>query len=267
MSPLARSARHDDRTNGPEGSGAEREEAVAAPVSVDEALPLLAGGEMEVLGLMPRASNYTFLAEIAQGERATLAVYKPRSGETPLWDFPDGTLCKREVAAFEVARALGWPAVPPTVLRRGPHGLGSVQLFVDAEPQEHYFTLVERDPEPFRSVAAFDVVINNADRKGGHCLLGPDGTVWLVDHGVCFSAQPKLRTVIWDFAGQAVPPALREDLRRVAGALRSGPLHETLAGLLAPAEVEAAARRADRLADRGSFPEPGNGRAYPWPPL
>jgi uncharacterized repeat protein (TIGR03843 family) len=232
-----------------------------------EVFALLAEGDLRALGLLPRASNYTFLAEVSNGTHQALAVYKPRSGEQPLWDFPDGTLCNREVAAHLLARALGWPAVPPTVLRDGPHGPGSVQLFIDADPREHYFTLAQRDPTPFRAIAAFDVAANNADRKGGHCLLGPDGSVWVVDHGVCFSVEPKLRTVIWDFAGEPLPNELARDLERVSGELRSGPLRTAMIELLTSREVDAAARRAEVLARDGCFPRPTTGRSYPWPPV
>ncbi len=232
-----------------------------------EALTLLSNGEIRPLGLMPRASNYTFLAEVWSGEQTALAVYKPRDGEMPLWDFPEGTLCLREVAAYLLSKELGWPSVPPTVLREGPHGLASVQLFVDATPGEHFFTLRERCLEEFMPVAAFDVVANNADRKSGHCLLGRDETIWVVDHGVCFSEEPKLRTVIWDFEGEPVPPKLRDDLTRVAGALRSGALRDQLTGLLEPDEIGATAARAERLAKVGRFPFPGTERSYPWPPV
>jgi hypothetical protein len=235
--------------------------------SEDSAVDLLAEGEMQLLGLMPNASNYTFLAEVRRGERASLAVYKPRKGETPLWDFPDGTLCRREVAAYVLARGLGWPSVPPTVLRDGPHGQGSVQLFVDCDPAEHFFTLRESSPEAFLPFAAFDVVANNADRKGGHCLLDSGGRIWAVDHGVCFSPEPKLRTVIWDFAGEPVPADLLGDVARVAKELRAGSLREALLGLLSGPEVDATARRAERLARAARFPMPGAGRSYPWPPV
>ncbi|HEX2089716.1 MAG TPA: SCO1664 family protein [Actinomycetota bacterium] len=233
----------------------------------EEALRLLSDGEIRPLGLMPRASNYTFLAEVSSGEQTALAVYKPREGETPLWDFPDGTLCLREVAAYLLSKELGWPSVPPTVLREGPHGLASVQLFVDAAAGEHFFTLRERCLEEFMPVAAFDVVANNADRKSGHCLLDPDGKVWVVDHGVCFSEDPKLRTVIWDFAGEPVPPNLREDLVRLAKALKSGESRRAFEGLLAARELDATAARAERLARSGRFPFPRTERSYPWPPV
>jgi uncharacterized repeat protein (TIGR03843 family) len=228
---------------------------------------LLTRGQVRLLGILPRASNYTFLAEISEGEHTSLAVYKPRDGETPLWDFPDGTLHRREVAAYELSRALGWPNVPVTVLRDGPHGPGSIQRFVDADLSEHYFTLRERDEEPFRAVALFDVVANNADRKSGHCLLDAGGEIWLIDHGTCFSAEPKLRTVIWEFAGEPVPPGRLADLRRVARELRSGPLASTMTSLLTRGEVEATARRAEALVHAGRFPDPGAGRPYPWPPV
>jgi hypothetical protein len=222
---------------------------------------------MRLLGLLPNASNSTFLAEVAGADEAILVVYKPRDGEAPLWDFPDGTLCRREVAAYVLATALGWPAVPPTILRDGPLGPGSVQLFVRADPAEHFFTLRDRSLEAFLPVAAFDVVANNADRKGGHCLRDADGTIWMVDHGVCFSTEPKLRTVIWDFADDPVPSRLLEDVVRVARELRGGALGTELGRLLSPAEVEATARRAERLATYGRYPTPGLDRAYPWPPV
>jgi hypothetical protein len=226
---------------------------------------LLERGELQLRGLLPRASNFTFLAEVTDGGRGLPIVYKPRAGETPLWDFPEGTLCNREVAASIVADALGWPSVPPTVLRDGPHGPGSVQLFVDADPREHYFTLRERYPEAFRAVAAFDVLAGNGDRKSGHCLLGSDGTVWVVDHGLCFNARPVLRTVIWDFAGEPVPAGLVADLYRIERELRGGSLGAALAPLLDPDEIDAAAERAAALAGAGVFPAPGPGRSVPWP--
>ena len=152
------------------------ERALEAGLSDPAVPPALARGELEILGLLPRSSNYTFLVRATgeDGDQA-LGVYKPQRGEMPLWDFPEGTLCRREVAAYVVARALGWPNVPPTILRDGPEGLGSVQTSVTFDPEEHYFTLQERFVEEFRAVAAFDLVVNNADRKGGHCLLGEDG--------------------------------------------------------------------------------------------
>ena len=197
-----------------------------------------------------------------------LAVYKPQRGESPLWDFPQGSLCRREVAAYIVARELGWPHVPPTVLREGPEGPGSVQRFIPFEPQEHYFTLQDRFPEAFMAIAVFDLVINNADRKGGHCLLGEDGRIWTIDHGVCFHEDPKLRTVIWEYMDRSIPGALVADVRRLAEGLADGrgACHE-LSDLLGPTEVTALRRRAESVVADPVFPSPIGGRPYPWPPV
>lgn len=237
------------------------------PAPAADALDLLARGEVRPQGLITGASNFTFLAQVVDGDRSLLAVYKPRAGETPLWDFPDGTLCNREVAAYLVARDLGWPNVPPSVLRDGPHGEGSVQLFVDAVPGEHYFTLRDRFEDVFRSVAAFDLVVGNGDRKGGHCLLARDGRIWAVDHGLSFAARPWLRTVIWDFAGQPVAEALREDLARLGEQMEGGALRDDLLALLTEEEVDATAERARALAAAGRYPAPGPGRVHPWPAI
>ena len=226
-----------------------------------ELLERLASGRIEIEGRLPGASNHTFLVRVDGGPLR--AVYKPTAGEAPLWDFPDGSLAGREVAAHEVATGLGWPNVPPTVLRDGPFGPGAVQLFVDADPEEHFFTLREGRLDDFRPVALFDAVVNNADRKGGHCLLGADGAIWLVDHGLCFHEEPKLRTVIWDFAGEPIPDALRGGLERMALDIPA----ERLRALLTDAEIEAMVDRARRLLGDGRFPEPGPGRAVPWPPV
>jgi uncharacterized repeat protein (TIGR03843 family) len=235
----------------------------------DPAVPrVLVAGELEVLGLLPNASNHTFLARARRDDEEMLAVYKPRLGETPLWDFPEGTLCAREVATYVVARTVGWPNVPATVLRDGPYGIGSVQRFIPFDPEQHYFTLGDRFPVEFRRVAAFDLVVNNADRKAGHCLLGEDGRIYVVDHGVCFSQEPKLRTVIWDFIGQPLEERLRADLRRLAGDVRGGSVHDELANLLVEDELEALAARADSVAEMDRFPDPGpDRRPFPWPPI
>lgn len=235
----------------------------------DPAVPrVLAVGELEVIGLLPNASNHTFLARARRDDEEMLAVYKPRGGETPLWDFPDGTLCAREVATYVVARTLGWPNVPATVLRDGPYGVGSVQRFVPFVPEEHYFTLGDRFLAEFRGVATFDLVVNNADRKAGHCLLGQDGHIYIVDHGVCFSQEPKLRTVIWDFIGEPLEEQVRVDLRRLASDVRRGTVRDELANLLAEPELDALAARADAVARMDRFPDPGpDRRPFPWPPI
>ena len=230
-----------------------------------DVLRVLERGELEPLGLLPRASNFTFLCSVRDGADELLAVYKPREGEAPLWDFPEGTLCHREVAAYVLADGLGWPRVPPTVLRDGPQGVGSVQRFLPFHPEQHYFTLLEERPDDFRRVALFDVVANNADRKSGHCLLADDGEVFVIDHGVCFSDEPKLRTVIWDFVDEPIPPGMLEDLRALQGRLAAGAVRERFLELLSPAEVAASELRLADLIDLGRFPEPGPGRPYPWP--
>jgi uncharacterized repeat protein (TIGR03843 family) len=236
-------------------------------VPLEEALRILGDGSLEPLGLMTDASNATFLVEVCDADTTLLAIYKPRAGEAPLWDFPEGTLYRREVAAYLLSAALGWPNIPPTVLRDGIHGPGAVQLFVEADLREHYFTLRHTRLRDFTPVAAFDVVANNADRKSGHCLLDAGGDIWFIDHGVCFNTEPKLRTVIWELAGTALPDALAGDLRRVAADLRSGPLREAMAALLSETEVDATARRAERLARVGRYPVPNSRRPYPWPPV
>jgi hypothetical protein len=234
-----------------------------------EVTPALATGEIHILGLMPNASNATLLVRCGQGAEEEFAVYKPARGETPLWDFPEGTLHRREIAAYEVARALGWPDVPATVLRDGPEGPGSLQRFVTFDPAQHYFTLAEDRPETFIRIALFDLVINNADRKGGHCLLDADGTVWVIDHGVCFAVEPKVRTVIWDFIGEPFPEGAADDLARAAADLLPGaPLHERLAPLLDPAEIAAIGARIATLREAGALPQPDpTTRPFPWPPI
>ncbi len=229
----------------------------------------LAEGRIELLGLLPNASNVAFLARCSAGDDERFAVYKPSRGETPLWDFPEGTLHRREVAAFVVAAALGWPNVPPTVLRDGPEGPGSLQLFVRFQVGEHYFTLQDERREDFGRVALFDLVVNNADRKAGHCLLGEDGRIWVIDHGVCFSDEPKLRTVIWDLLDEPIPDRERADLQRLAGDLDArGDALEALAALLAPEEVNAVRERLAHLLTLERFPGPEPGtRPYPWPPI
>jgi uncharacterized repeat protein (TIGR03843 family) len=247
--------------------GDERTPVADPEVTEADLLLRLERGDLEPLGLLPRSSNFTYLCRGLHEGEEFFAVYKPRAGEAPLWDFPEGTLCRREVAAYVLARALGWPRVPPTVLRDGPQGFGSVQLFLPFDPDHHYFTMMQERPDDFRRVALFDVVANNADRKAGHCLLAEDGRLFVVDHGVCFSEDPKLRTVIWDFALEPIPPAMLDDLRTLAPKLERGPTADRLRALLDEAEVEAARHRLAELVRRASFPEPGPGRPYPWPPV
>jgi uncharacterized repeat protein (TIGR03843 family) len=239
---------------------------VSEGLDVAAALELLTEGELEVLGRIPWASNATLLAQVCLNDRDSLAIYKPRRGEQPLWDFPDGTLYRREVAAYLVSEALGWGLVPPTVARGGPFGIGSAQLYVEADAQLTAFELVEHGNRAMPLVAAFDAVINNADRKGGHCLASRvGGRVWAIDHGVCFHTEPKLRTVLWDFAGQTLPAGVAADLDGLAATLRDGSLRRGLHGLLDADEIAALGERAATLAGTGCFPLPSGRRPYPWP--
>ncbi len=245
--------------------------------ALDEMLPLLQNGRVEIEGLLPWSSNYAFLVRVCDGPREVGAVYKPQRGERPLWDFPQGTLCLREQAAFVISRALGWHLVPPTVLREAQHGLGTVQLYVDHDPARHYFTIegsAALRPQ-LQRIALLDVLINNADRKAGHVLIeeteetAEPARLWGIDHGICFHVDAKLRTVIWEFGGTPIPAALKADLDGVRQQLDTtgDPLRATLAELLSPAEMEALGYRLIRLIDRANFPKPGAGRHYPWPPV
>jgi hypothetical protein len=229
---------------------------------------LLREGRIKPRGLMPDCSNYTYLSHVrGDGGSETLAIYKPAPGETPLDDFPDGTLGKREVAAYLVSASLGWQVVPLTVYRSdGPMGPGSLQQFIAADLQEHYFSLMPARAADFRAMAAFDVIVNNADRKSGHCLIDGEGHIWGVDNGLTFHSLPKLRTVIWEFAGEEVPGNLRRDAQRLANDLLAGPSWVgNLRELISPAELRALTQRARRIADEGRYPEPTSRWAYPWP--
>jgi uncharacterized repeat protein (TIGR03843 family) len=225
-------------------------------------IDLLARGAITPKGRLPGSSNVTLLVELALEGRRGLAVYKPARGERPLWDFPPG-LFKREIAAWELSEALGWGLVPRTIRRDGPFGEGALQRFIEADFEQHYFTLREDDAhhEQLRRICAFDLVTNNADRKSGHCLLAADGTIYGIDNGLCFHVEPKLRTVIWDFAGEPVPAAIVDDLSRL---LERG-LPSTLARLLEPVERKALLARVRALVEARNFPEDEMGYRYPWP--
>jgi uncharacterized repeat protein (TIGR03843 family) len=212
---------------------------------------------------MPWSTNATFLVSIAHEGEETLAVYKPERGERPLWDFPSG-LYRREVAAYRLSEALGWGLVPTTIARDdAPLGEGSLQLFVPADFEQNYFSFHE-DPahrDRLERICALDLVANNADRKAGHCLLGDDGRIWAIDNALTFNVDPKLRTVIWQFAGEPIPDAVLADLRRFA----ERELPPALAELLEPSERKILRRRARALAHATTFPNDPGGRSYPWP--
>jgi hypothetical protein len=239
----------------------------AARHTTDGVLHLLSQGDLEVLGLLPYSSNYVFLARVCASGREALAVYKPRRGERPLRDFPRGTLAAREVAAFLVSEAAGWGLVPPTVLRAdAPLGVGSLQLFIEHDPERHYFVLAPGRLPDFGAFATFDVVVNNADRKAGHILEDPQGRLWGVDHGVSFHTQQKLRTVIWDLADEPLDAPSREGLVRLRAALgQEGGLGGELTRLLSRRETAATLARTEGLLTIGRLPGPGADYHLPWP--
>lgn len=234
------------------------------PALEDEvAAEILTTGELDVLGRMPWSSNMTFLVDVHTPDAPIVqGVYKPVKGERPLWDFPAG-LHKREIAAFELAAALGWDLVPPTVLRDGPLGEGSVQLYVPTDYDEHYFTLREEPAHHwwFQRLCAFDLIINSTDRKGGHILLGHDGRLYAIDNGLSFHCEFKLRTVIWEWAGEPLPPELANDVARLV----DGGLPDGVASLLSLLERDALLTRATALVSEGRFPIDPSGRRHPWP--
>ncbi|MFF2245055.1 SCO1664 family protein [Arthrobacter sp. NPDC058130] len=226
-------------------------------------LTLLAEGSVELLGRLPRSSNETFLVQVSCGDDSAWAVYKPEVGERPLSDFEPG-LYRRERAAFLLSESLEWRLVPPTVIREeAPLGIGSLQWFIECDFREHYFTLYADAPETHRDlsqIALFDYIANNTDRKSGHVLRGDNGRVWGIDHGLCFSAGFKLRTVIWDFAGEAIPDALLEDIAPLAEAVPP-----EVAELLDDGEVTALQHRVQRLLHTQVLPVDRTGMRYPWP--
>ncbi|MCI0688451.1 MAG: SCO1664 family protein [Sporichthyaceae bacterium] len=257
---------------------------MTTPAVLDHAaaLRLLSDGELEVVGRLVEASNATLYCQITMPGATAACVYKPEAGERPLWDFPDGTLARREVAAYLISERTGWGLVPPTIYRDGPYGPGMVQLWIDLDTEVDLVGLLSSDDPRLRRLAVFDAVINNADRKGGHLLPTPDGHLYGVDHGVCFAVDDKLRTLLWRWAGQPLPDEtvpvlerLRADLGQPAegaaaerGEVLPGALSGPLADLLTPAEIVALAARIDRLLTSRNYPQPSpDWPAIPWPPV
>jgi uncharacterized repeat protein (TIGR03843 family) len=241
-----------------------------------EILNSLQFGTLEVEGLLPWSSNYTFLVRLCDEPVELQAVYKPQRGERPLWDFSKGTLLYRERAAFLISDLLQWDLVPPTVLRQGPNGIGSVQLFIDHDPERHYFTIEGESAyqKALQKIVLLDVIINNADRKAGHVLLeekadkNMSNRIWAIDHGISFHTEFKLRTVIWEFAGDPIPTPLMQDLSQLQLKLNSDEpfLHE-LQTLLSLDEIVALKSRLSTMRAHAKFRIPGPGRHYPWPPV
>jgi len=244
----------------------------AVAITEETVLETLQHGSMEPKDLLPYSSNHSFLVTVTVDDLALPAVYKPRRGENPLWDFARGTLCQREVAAYEISVALDWRLVPPTVLREGTHGIGSVQFFVDHDQNDHYFTVQydARFTDTLRQLALFDFITNNADRKSGHCLAGYDEQLWAIDHGICFHTEYKLRTVIWEFSQQPIESDLLADLQTLQTDLadKKSVTATRLADLLSADEVDALSKRLATLIESTRYPSPSPfQRNYPWPPV
>ncbi|MDQ0814330.1 putative repeat protein (TIGR03843 family) [Streptomyces sp. B3I7] len=265
------------------------------PATAADAVRLLTEGELTVRGRIRDASNAALYCTVALDGQEAACVYKPVAGERPLWDFPDGTLAEREVAAYEVSQATGWSLVPPTVLREGPYGEGMCQLWIEVLPESDLLALVDaEEPEPgwkaigfaeveegrtallvhaddvrLRRLAVLDAVINNADRKGGHLLPADGERLYGIDHGVTFNVENKLRTLLWGWAGETLTDEALEVLRGLREGLgEGGALARRLGELLTPAEVGATRARVEALLASGRHPEPGGEwPAIPWPPV
>ncbi len=243
---------------------------MARELALAELVDVLASGEMDIIARLPQASNATFLVRLLHGDVEVAAVYKPRQGERPLWDFPVGTLCRREVASFVVSNALGWDLVPPTILRSGPYGVGSVQMFVRSDhASEIVIEMIETGDDALAPLALFDVVVNSADRKFGHCLRDDDGKLWAIDNGLTFHAEPKLRTVLWEWSGQPIPQERLADLERLCERVGDDDdqVSKMLATLLCDDELDALRARIDFIGHMPFYPFPDPvGPSVPWPP-
>jgi uncharacterized repeat protein (TIGR03843 family) len=238
--------------------------------AVDEAaaLNLLACGELDIKGRLVDASNATMYCTISASGVEAACVYKPVAGERPLWDFPEGTLAGRELAAYVVSRAAGWDVVPPTVYRDGPFGPGMCQLWIDADTSVDLLELARSNDERLRQMAVFDAVVNNADRKIGHLLPDVSGHLYGCDHGVCFGEDYKLRTVLWQWRGKKLPAPAMAALGQLRHQLAHGKLGHELIGWLSPAELDATAKRIDALIEQKVHPfPPSDWPAVPWPPI
>lgn len=244
------------------------------PIALTEerVVEVLQKGRLEEKGMMPYSSNTSFLVFVHTGKLTLPAVYKPQRGENPLWDFEWGTLCRRETAAYVISHALAWGLVPPTVLRDGSRGIGSVQFYIDHDTDIHYFTVQSdaRFAQTLRQLTLFDYIINNADRKSGHCLIDEQQRMWAIDHGICFHTEYKLRTVIWEFSGEPIERDSMASLQQLCAQLADPqqPLRRQLCTLLSDAETAALLARVQRLIRTRTYPAPQpHRRNYPWPPV
>ena len=245
-----------------------RAQADFAALPAGEILELLANREILRVVLHPQGSNYVFVAklDLGPGETPLLAVYKPQAGERPLRDFPRGTLYLRECAAYELSLTLGWPRIPPTVIREGPHGVGSMQLFIDADERENFFTLRDEHLDRFEPIALFDLLTNNADRKGGACLVDPRNEIWAIDHGLTFNPYARQRTVMWEFCGEPISEGLLHDLKSLEKQLEPrSELGRRLRALLAEYEVEFLHARLKKVLAAPAFPILDSNANIPWP--
>jgi uncharacterized repeat protein (TIGR03843 family) len=268
----AGSSRRRDRgqepADGGSGAGSDGGSGALTPEADQAARDLLSQGSLEVLGRLVEASNETWYCAVSSGDYEAACVYKPISGERPLWDFPVGTLAGREVSAYAISRAAGWDVVPPTVMRDGPFGPGMCQLWIEVDPQVDLIELARRSDHPgLRDLATFDAVVNNADRKIGHLLPVRGGHLYGCDHGVCFAEDYKLRTVLWQWRGKSLPRRDVDALRRLHGLLDGGELAEELSQWLSPGELAATTIRVDKLLKHRAHPyPPEDWPAIPWPP-
>jgi hypothetical protein len=231
-------------------------------------MDVLKSAATEEEALLAAGSNYVYLLKMRHADAGEgYAVYKPQRGEAPLSDFPDGTLYQREYAAYVVSEALGWRLIPPTIVREDlDAGPGALQLFIEHDPAQHYFTLKDDRIDEMKRIAAFDWLTNNADRKGGHCLLALDGRLWCIDQGLTFHADDKLRTVIWEFQGQPVPQPVLQDIAAFSEELqRDGELRATLAALISSRELTRLEERCRLIDKLRIYPSPPAYRPYPWP--
>jgi hypothetical protein len=252
-----------------EGSGGRRQRNGNWCADWPGILDVLTRAAIGDMKLLPSGSNYVFVLSLHDDEAGPgAAIYKPRRGESPLWDYPNGTLYRRERAAYLLSEVLGWGIVPPTVLRDGPHGVGMVQLHIDHHPRANFFTLREHRQDELRRMALFDVIANNGDRKGGHCLLDYEDRLWGIDHGLTFHQQDKLRTVIWDYTGDPAPDDLLCDVERLLVKLQRGdPLVAEIDSLLEKGERRALRARVEAIVQRREFPPPPPWRPVPWPAI